>query len=68
MDFSRSLLTLKKIEDANGAPPIRFYPTEDNKKFLATLCYSLVILDSMNLGPIFIQSHLQKIFPFPNWH
>jgi hypothetical protein len=27
-----------------------------------------VVLDSINLGPIFIQSHLQKIFSFSNWH
>jgi Domain of unknown function (DUF4283) len=66
MNLSRPSLSLQQVKEANRAPPIKLSPTENMKKLLATLHFSLVVLDSMSLGHIFIQAHLQKIFPFPN--
>jgi Domain of unknown function (DUF4283) len=67
MDISRPPLSLQSIEEANCAPLIKLYSNDTNKKFLETLRYSLVIQDFMNLGLIFIQSHLHKLLPLPVW-
>jgi Domain of unknown function (DUF4283)/Zinc knuckle len=57
----------KAIARANSLPVLKFYPNLVNKKFRATIQNSLVLHDELELGPIYIQTYLQKLFPILSW-
>jgi hypothetical protein len=58
---------LKAVAQANSLSVIKFYPNSSNKKFRATIQNSLVLHDELELGPIYIQTYLHKLFPIPGW-
>jgi Zinc knuckle len=55
------------LAQANSLPVIKFYPNPANKKFCATIQNSLILHDKLELGPIYIQTHLHKLFLIPDW-
>jgi hypothetical protein len=57
----------KARAQANAMPMLKFYPNPSNKKFRATIQNNLVFHDKLELGPIYIQTYLQKLFPLQGW-
>jgi hypothetical protein len=53
----------KFVAQVNSLPIIKFYPNPANKKFHSTIQNSLVLHDELELGPIYIQTYLHKLFP-----
>jgi hypothetical protein len=52
----------KAIAQTNSLPMLKFYPNPANKYFRATIQNSLVFHDELELGRIYIQTYLQKLF------
>jgi hypothetical protein len=52
---------------ANRMPMLKFYSTPINRKFRNSIRNSIVLHDEQGLGPIFLQTHLQKLFPIQGW-
>jgi hypothetical protein len=52
---------------ANKLPVLKFYSNPENRKFKETIRSSLVFHDAQGLGPIFIQTHLRKLYPIQGW-
>jgi Zinc knuckle len=57
----------KACAQANALPMLKFYPNPNNKKFRATIQNSLIFHDKLELGTIYIQTYLQKLFPLQGW-
>jgi hypothetical protein len=59
--------TPKAAAQANTLPMIKFYSTPANQKFRQTFQNSIVLHDELSLGPIYTQTHLNKLFNIPGW-
>jgi hypothetical protein len=58
-------LTPKTIAQANALLMLKFYLNPTNKKFHNTIQNCIVLHDELTLGPIYIQTPLQKQFHIP---
>jgi Domain of unknown function (DUF4283) len=57
----------KACAQANALTMLKFYSNPNNKKFRATIQNSLIFHDKLELGSIYIQTYLQKLFPLQGW-
>jgi hypothetical protein len=57
----------KAVAQANSLLVLKFHSNPTNKKFRSTIHSSLVLHDELELGPIYIQTYLQKLFFISSW-
>jgi hypothetical protein len=55
------------IDIANRLPVLKYYLNPANRKFRNSIRNNIVLHDEQGLCPIFIQTHLHKVFPIQGW-
>lgn len=65
--FPRPTPTPEKLQEASILPPIRFHATPATTQFRRSLNQGVVFTDTRRLGAHYIQAHLHRLFPVPQW-
>lgn len=60
-------MSTAQMEEANRLPILKFFPNQSNRQLSETLLHSIVLKDEQGFGALYIQTHLAKLFPIPNW-
>lgn len=60
-------MSTAQMEEANRLPILKFFPNQSNRQLSETLLHSRVFKDEQGFGALYIQTHLAKLFPIPNW-
>lgn len=60
-------MSTAQMEEANRLPILKFFPNKSNRQLSETLLHSIVFKNEQGFGALYIQTHLAKLFPIPNW-
>lgn len=65
--FPRPIPTSDRLREASILPPMRYQATPATNQFRHSLNQGVVLTDTRHLGALYIQSHLNRLFPIPRW-